>query len=278
MAVNHEFGGLWTEQKLGMLKEYMQAYLKVLKNQDWIKNRIYIDAFAGTGFCTIKRLEHHEQIQGSASIAVDLDPAFDHYYFIDQKEAHIKELQQIKENNQSKQISTLQGDANTLLARIFENHQLQTTRYVLFLDAYGFEIDWSTMEMISKVKEIDVVLLVPLSGICRNLPNSFAAQDESKKRALNKMLGTSDWENFYEESPQGDLFDTTEADKIRVANWQDITKFVKQRYETIFSFVSKPAILRTNTGSPLYALFILLTNKSKGAQAIANRLSSSIMK
>lgn len=44
----HRFGGDWTEQKLGILERYLEAYLIALKNQNFYK--IYIDAFAGTGY------------------------------------------------------------------------------------------------------------------------------------------------------------------------------------------------------------------------------------
>ncbi|MBU4201002.1 MAG: hypothetical protein KKG09_03200 [Verrucomicrobia bacterium] len=42
------FGGDWTEIKLGMLGDYLNAYTTALKAQPFAK--LYIDAFAGTGY------------------------------------------------------------------------------------------------------------------------------------------------------------------------------------------------------------------------------------
>lgn len=42
-----KFGGSWTEEKLNMFTEYLDAYLIALQNMKFKK--LYIDAFAGTG-------------------------------------------------------------------------------------------------------------------------------------------------------------------------------------------------------------------------------------
>ena len=41
------FGGPWTEQKLGILRAYLDAYTTALKNQPF--TLIYVDGFAGAG-------------------------------------------------------------------------------------------------------------------------------------------------------------------------------------------------------------------------------------
>ena len=41
--------GSWSIEKLNLLRKYLSAYIKVLKNQDWCRGFEYIDAFAGTG-------------------------------------------------------------------------------------------------------------------------------------------------------------------------------------------------------------------------------------
>ena len=42
------FGGDWTEQKLDALGQYLRAYVQVLKKHPF--TRVYVDAFAGTGY------------------------------------------------------------------------------------------------------------------------------------------------------------------------------------------------------------------------------------
>ena len=42
------FGGRWTEQKLEILRRYLDAYTTALKNQGF--RLTYVDAFAGEGY------------------------------------------------------------------------------------------------------------------------------------------------------------------------------------------------------------------------------------
>ena len=49
----HSFGGDWTSTKLAVIAKYLSAYVDVLKNQSFIT--AYIDAFAGTGYRTMRR-------------------------------------------------------------------------------------------------------------------------------------------------------------------------------------------------------------------------------
>jgi hypothetical protein len=41
--------GYWSEIKLDIIKEYAQAYSKIMNTQRFIRKHIYIDAFAGAG-------------------------------------------------------------------------------------------------------------------------------------------------------------------------------------------------------------------------------------
>jgi hypothetical protein len=43
-----QFGGDWTEAKLGVIAKYLRGYTRALKEQPFRK--AYIDAFAGTGY------------------------------------------------------------------------------------------------------------------------------------------------------------------------------------------------------------------------------------
>ena len=48
----HRFGGDWTQAKLDVLKDYLAAYTKALKDKPTAAlpfRKAYIDAFAGTG-------------------------------------------------------------------------------------------------------------------------------------------------------------------------------------------------------------------------------------
>ena len=73
---NSTFGGFWTEKKLVIIEKYLNFYTTALKNQKFKK--IYIDAFAGSGFTEMKT---GEVLIGSALLSLQYD--FDEYYFLD---------------------------------------------------------------------------------------------------------------------------------------------------------------------------------------------------
>ena len=93
MTVSHQFGGLWTEEKLNCLKEYLSAYTKIFKANVRAArlNTIYVDAFAGTGYRTPIKDEETTLLplfddkdaisfqKGSAYIALETEPSFNEY-------------------------------------------------------------------------------------------------------------------------------------------------------------------------------------------------------
>jgi len=79
----HAFGGPWTEEKLNILTNYLPAFNRVLKGK---LRTIYIDAFAGNGYCTIRTSDGGTKtISGSASLSLQTTPSFDEYHFFEQR-------------------------------------------------------------------------------------------------------------------------------------------------------------------------------------------------
>jgi three-Cys-motif partner protein len=66
---------------------------------------------------------------------------------------------------------------------------------VLFLDPYGMEVDWQTLKAIARTKAIDVWYLFSLSGLYRQATVKLSDVDDSKRTALNRILGSSTWED-----------------------------------------------------------------------------------
>jgi len=76
------FGGDWTLIKLGILGEYLRAFTTALKNQPF--RLVYIDAFAGTGRCKVNTSSGEREVDGSARIALRVNPPFDQFVFIEE--------------------------------------------------------------------------------------------------------------------------------------------------------------------------------------------------
>jgi len=94
----HQFGGEWTDRKLQVLAKYLTSYTIALKNTPFQK--LYIDAFAGTGyrearsdndedasqrtlFPDLAEAEPQAFLDGSARLALQVQPPFDQYLFVE---------------------------------------------------------------------------------------------------------------------------------------------------------------------------------------------------
>jgi three-Cys-motif partner protein len=149
----HRFGGDWTSAKLDVLKGYLGAYATALKSQPF---RIaYIDAFAGTGYRALRTDDANsillfpdladeapgKLLDGSARIALSIEPHFDKYIFIERDEDRCRALEGLRAefSTLSNEIDIRLGEANSAIQRLCEK-DWSNNRAVLFLDPYGMQV------------------------------------------------------------------------------------------------------------------------------------------
>ena len=122
------FGGDWTEQKLEMLRKYLHAYTTALKKQPF--ELLYIDALAGTGyryqdteagalFPYLAEQESQRFFDGSARIALEIEPPFDRYVLIESSTKRFRKLIGLKQKYPmlSDRIELVNEDCNAYLQR-----------------------------------------------------------------------------------------------------------------------------------------------------------------
>jgi three-Cys-motif partner protein len=201
--VDHEFGGLSTDLKLSIVEKYLRAYTTALRGK--FQNLWYIDAFAGTGYRTVKhaavensvfgddRPEWVEQRRGSAVIALQTTPAFDRLIFIEKKPAHCAAIEKLMSEYPNRDITLDKNDANISIQKNVAWDGWNSTRAVMFLDPYGLSVDWETLVAIANTKAIDVWYLVSLAGLFRQAAHDPEKLDDAKRAALTRMLGTDEW-------------------------------------------------------------------------------------
>lgn len=269
----HVFGGGWTQLKLDVLRGYLSAYTKALKNKNF--RLVYIDAFAGSGAVTPK-LQPQAPIDGSARIALDT-PGFDAYCFIETDKRRVESLQALREQHPARaNIEIFRDDANTVLSTYLPSLNDPRCRAVLFLDPYGLSVDWSTLTRIAATKTIDLWYLFPLSGIYRQAARDLRAVDPGKAAALDRVLGTREWEtSFYAFPLIADMFG--DDFKQRHASVSQIEAFVHSRLKDIFPSVLKPLRLPPQGRAPLFSLFFAVTNDNPKAIGLANRIASHLL-
>ena len=297
MTSQTKFGGEWTQLKLSALEAYLKAYLIVMKNQKFYL--IYIDAFAGTGCLKnwdnqkdkveSSRLEFggvdeaneaQDFLNGSVKVALNAGQedgkSFHEYRFIEKHSRKCEELNNLKNEFPRKKILIRNAEANLEVRRMCEGLG-KMDRAVLFLDPFGMQVEWKTIEFIALTERIDLVLLFPVGASLRQMPRD-GDLDEATKEKLNQFFGDEKWHNeIYKPASSSFLpfIDSNEQPVSREAGTHKIEGFVRKKLSDIFfGVVDRPLRLVNTKNAPLYLLFFAFGNK-KGAEIgkkIANRI------
>jgi three-Cys-motif partner protein len=277
-----QFGGDWTTEKLGRLRSYLAAYTTILRRQTF--TFAYIDAFAGSGYREPKGgadekdwflpglddVEQRSFLQGSAQIALECDPPFHKYVFIEKDEKTLAKLQKNLSQRfpeKKRNIIFQLGDANTVIQDLCKR-DWRWHRAVLFLDPFGMQVVWSTIEAVAETRAIDLWILFPLGvGVNRMLTRD-GQMDASWKRKLNDIFGQSDWYDlFYSPASQPSFFHEDTMQKT--ANFSVILAYYVNRLRSIFPHVAENPLQLYNTrNNPLYALFFAAGNPKGGETAV----------
>lgn len=290
--VEQEFGGDWTADKLSRVKRYLLAYTTALKNTPF--RLIYIDAFAGTGYRKMKSPDSKQGLMfpdqagsdaeafhtGSARIALETEPRFAEYYFIEQDPEKCGELERLKQEfpGKAKDIHILNEDANDAIKRICNlSRQDRNIRGVVFIDPFGMNVSWQTVEAIAQTRAIDMWYLFPLGvGVNRLLKRDGNIPEGWQKR-LDDIFGESNWRDIFYKTRVTQGFFGQEELLIKTGGFKDIADYIVARLKTVFAGVAEnPLPLYNSRNNPLYLLCFAAGNE-KGAP-IAVKIASHILK
>lgn len=286
MTQQVKFGGDWTQQKLQILSKYLRAYRTIFeRNQSARYYQVtYVDAFAGTG--VIPRPEvgrtfaelipsvsaaEGEFRKGSVRRALEVEPSFHRYIFIEKDQAKCDELSALRAEFPGRRIDIRTDDANEALLKWCEEMDTRRERAVVFLDPFGANVEWRAIEAIANTRAVDLWILFPYSAINRMLTRDRKPPASWCER-LTLVFGTTDWENeFYSSrSTLSLLFPDQEIESIyKTADRSSVVQFFAQRLRSVFSEVAEPGLL-FNSRSLLF-VFFFAGNNDKGAK-IANDL------
>lgn len=288
MTSQDQFGGAWTQQKLEALGKYLQAYTTIFKRNPRARfySISYVDAFAGTGTLLrpelggfadlIPELRENEEgfRKGSVKRALEIEPPFDEYVFIEKSAGKCRELRGIANRLPSRNIKIVNEDANSAILKWCQNLNPLRQRAVVFLDPFGASVRWEVISALGQTRAVDLWVLFPYSAINRMLvvdrkpPRSWADR-------LTAVFGTPDWEKtFYSTTAFRSLLDSTQRVEVvrKAVDYRAITDFFVTRLRTEFEAVSKPLPLYNSNGSLLFMLFFAAGNErsAKTGLKIAN--------
>jgi three-Cys-motif partner protein len=290
MLMTTNFGGEHTERKLAVISDYLSSYCRALKNQAF--EIAYVDAFAGSGFRRVKIEDELSLFDGatdwsvhtgSALRALDVDPGFDRFFFIESDASSFAELgKHVQAHRKAGQARLFHEDANAALARIVESVNWRSNRAVLFLDPFGMQVEWQTLARVAETGSIDLWYLCPIGLGFNRLLARNAEIPEGWRRRLTTSLGTSDWEQaFYTSTPQqSDLLGAKPQVVARAAELEDIERYFVRRLQTVFRGGVLDQALRLGLPgkAPMYSLMFACGNPARSASSLAFRLARAALK
>ena len=249
--------GIWTEVKLDIIKEYANAFTKIMKNKEWCKGYVYIDAFAGPGVHISKRTG--EFILGSPLNALEIDYPFKEYHYIDIDKEKAEILSGLIGDRAD--INIYKGDCNKILTeKILPSLPYKSYKRALcILDPYGLHLNWKTIMTAAQQRTTEIFLNFPLMDMNRNVlhKNLFSVESDQIER-MNRFCGTDEWQEIlYKEDNQMNLFGDTYRIKVVDSNAKLSNWFKKERLQKAagFKFVPEPLLMRNSKGGPLFFLF-----------------------
>lgn len=253
--------GRWSEEKLDLLAKYLKAYSVIMNEQkkSWLRAYYYIDAFAGS---VRPRAKEDEQryIDGSPLRALQTQPKFDGYWFVDVSSQRVERVQELRQEFSDCAIDVYRGNCNEVLSQeiVPQIPYASKKRAFVFLDPYGLQVDWATVQELASTRTCDIFVNFSVMGVTRLLPRDRTPTAEVIEQ-LNKVMGSTDWINQIYREPseiQLGLFDAstepTASRKTIPAEW--LASLYTEQLRSLFEYVSRPVLMRNSTNSVLYAL------------------------
>jgi three-Cys-motif partner protein len=274
----NQFGGDWTENKIEILVEYANAYLKIMNSYATRYNwkLLYFDGFAGSGFIKKGNQENQKMIVGAAKRILELSEprTFDKYYFVEKESDNVELLKSnTKDIFPEKEIYIVNTDCNEKIKSLSEfliSKQGKNHKTLAYIDPCGMQLNWESLKALEKLS-VDVWILIPTGmGVNRLLKNDGKISDAWLAK-LEIFLGMEKKEIldcFYNERKISTLFGediiTTKEDKA-IEKSADL---YKERLNKLFKYVSTPYILKNNSNSTMF--HFLMASNNQHAVNIAN--------
>lgn len=262
-----EIIGSWSEIKQEIVRQYAERYALILESatrrRGGIKGSAYIDAFASTG--TAVRRATGESIPGSVRNALDVDPAFNEYYFIDKDPAAVRRLRELTAGRPD--VHVFEGDSNeVLLSEVFPRFSYERRwRALCFLDPRDIGIDWDVVVRAGQMGSIELFITFMIMDINRNLLLRAGPQlDPAERRRMRRFWGDESWDTlvYTETGIQSDLFGD-EHQRYSRHQPSAVVQEYRRRLRDIagFEHVPEPIPMRNETNADIYWLFFASNNE-----------------
>ena len=147
-----------------------------------------------------------------------------------------------------------QGDANQILReRLISNREIdwKKTRAVVFLDPFGLQVPWSTIQDLAATHAIEVIINFPMGMAIQRFLECGGDIPPERQAILDEYFGTHDWYSAVYQIKQ-DLFDK-KLEKVSDAG-DRLTKWYRDRLRSAFGYAVTPRLVRNSNDGHLYYL------------------------
>ncbi len=256
MGVEYDEIGIWSEVKLAIIKEYASAYATIMEARRRERIRglrwIYIDAYAGPGYHLSKT--SGELVEGSPLIALNTDPPFHEYHFIDSDSERSELLR--KHAGDRRDVFTYSEDCNQILLKeVFPRAKYGDYRRALcLLDPYNIDLTWEVIEAAGKARSIEIFMNFMIMDINRNVMRKNPDKSVASKVAqMTRLWGDETWKDAGYDQVQT-LFDYSVPRKVSNERFAEA---FRERLEKKagFKYVPAPMPMKTKSNSVIYYLY-----------------------
>jgi len=285
--------GPWAKDKLDRLREYLSAYTTIMSTQPWCQGFHYIDAFAGPGSHVVRHRRSSDSLEslineaadfartdpgqreflaGSPRVALEIDPPFSTYVFVEKSEERAAALESLEREYPGRQIRVRRTDCNSYLRQLVTKSPKawKLNRAIVFLDPFGMQVPWETIELLAKSQAIEIFVNFPVGMAIQRLLLRSGEFTGAQRRKLDEYLGSAEWyEVLY--SRRRTLFGDDDVEKVE-ASGKKLVKWYQGRLKAIFGHVSRTALIRNTKGGHLY--YLILASPKATAKKIADHVLS----
>ena len=165
----------------------------------------------------------------------------------------------------AEKISIHSEEANSFLQHWCQSTDWRNTRAVVFLDPYGMQVEWKTIEALGCTQGVDLWILFPVGQAVNRLLTRAQPPTGAWANRLTSFFGIDDWkEAFYQKRSDLTLFGPENSIE-KDADFDSIEQYFIRRLETVFAKAAKnPLPLFNSRNVPIFLLCFAAANP-KGA-------------
>lgn len=211
--------------------------------------------------------------------ALNVDPPFDQYVFIEKSEENVRSLAVLRTQFPNRRIDIVHGDANERLREFCDRIATERLdRAVIFLDPFGLSVRWQTIERVAATKKVDLWYLVPVDGMSRQIKEDGSFLPGACK--IDDLWGSPAWRaKAVRRTDPIDLFGGVDERLEKIARAKQFSEMFRDHLRDIFAGGVAKTYLPLGRGRRHdFSLMFACANPGPAASQTAMRIANHILR